>query len=88
MIGFFSILMAKGWCQTRPPSEPGEVLKHSKDIMEYYEIQRNLSEYQKRLNQEADRTEEKPDNQDVMEMDEEDNHVIRYFDTNEWENEK
>ena len=74
------MLVASAWCQSpQQPSGPGETLRHSQDTMEYYQLQRKLHKGQKRLDEKAEDAGENNGNQKEIEIVNEENGVIRFF---------
>jgi len=79
MVGFTTLLPINGWCQA-PPSGPGETLKHSQNTMEYYELQHTLQKGKDRLSEKKDDSKENAGDPKEIEINEGEDHVIRYFD--------
>jgi hypothetical protein len=88
-IGVFTVLATSAWCQSQPqPSGPGETLRRSQDTMEYYQLQRKLHKGQKRLDEKAEDANENTGNQKEIEIINEENGVIRFFEEPEPDQQK
>ena len=89
LMGIFGLAWSStGWCQAQEAQRSGETLKHSQDTMEYYRLQQKLNKNSKRLqNDDSDKV-EKDGNPKEIEIEEDEDNVIRYFNEGPTENQK
>lgn len=78
--------MNDAWCQQQLPSGPGDTLRRSQDTMEFYKLERKMQKDQQRLKEKKSESEKKSGNQKEIEINEDENHVIKYTDQKKTEN--